>query len=64
MKNVWFAEQKLIALQALVFVFLATITITIGAVVYNKTSIHAVQNTKQTTTITGGFNDLKKNVDQ
>jgi hypothetical protein len=61
MKNLFYKEQRLIALQVLIFALFLTVTISVGAIVYNKTSIHDVEDLGTgDRSITGGFTNLQK----
>ena len=57
-------EQKLIAIQAGIFIFFVAILVVVGALVYHKTSIHDRQEAiEQKRSIEGGFMDLRKSVE-
>lgn len=58
-------EQKLIVIQVMVFSMILAVTIVIGAVTYNKTSIYDRQDAlEKQQSIKGGFSDLQKNVEE
>lgn len=58
-------EQRLIVVQLVVFSIFVALTIVVGAVVYNKTSIHDKEEMfEQKRSIEGGFTGLRKSVEE
>ncbi|GHS88774.1 hypothetical protein FACS189487_07740 [Campylobacterota bacterium] len=54
-------EHKLISVQISVFACVVTMLLIVGAIVYNKTTIHdRVNAVEQRQSIEGGFHNLQK----
>ncbi|MDR0746604.1 MAG: hypothetical protein LBE89_01790 [Helicobacteraceae bacterium] len=61
LKFILIREQKLLAVQLVVFTVILTIAIVMGAFVYNKTSIFDRDDSiDQSQSIQDGFNNLQK----
>lgn len=64
LQDILHREQKLIVIQVFIFSLIVAVLVVVGALVYQKTSIHDREEAiEQKRSIEGGFIDLRKAVE-